>query len=77
MNNETRKNIKNKTDRVSDYLGSSGIKSAFNFTGSDVKNDKITNCNKDTLVNSVINKEPMKYKTNAAHVFDGKHGYYL
>lgn len=71
------KNNKTKFDRVSNYLSSSGIKDSFPFEGkTDFNSDKITSSNKETLINAGKN-EKKKYKTNAAHVFDGKHGYYL
>ena len=77
LNNDKLMNNKVKNERVADYLGSSGIKSTFNFKGNDGKNDKITNFNKEALLNTVNYKEPKKFKINSAHVFEGNKGYYL
>ncbi len=76
MNKEFEKVNKVKNQRVSDYLGSSAIKETFNFEGKNTINDKITNSNKERIINTIANNKPMKYKTNASHVFEGKQGYY-
>lgn len=76
MNKEFEKVNKTKNQRVSNYLGSSAIKEAFNFEGKTAINDKITNSNKERLINTVANNKQMIFKTNGSHVFDGKQGYY-
>lgn len=65
-----------KTDRVVNYLGSDGIKSTLNQGVKESNYDKITNFNKETLMRTLSSNDPKKFKTNAPHIFEGKHGYY-
>jgi len=78
LNNDFANKNKVKNQRVSNYMNSTGIKDSLSYEGKDFNADKITNFNKETLIKNVNENGPnMKYKTNAAHVFDGKKGYYL
>jgi len=54
MNKEFEKLNKVKNQRVSNYLGSSGIKETFNFGGKNTINDKITNSNKERIINTIL-----------------------
>jgi hypothetical protein len=75
-NKEMMNSVKLKTERVSNYLGSNGIKESFNYKGKELLSDKITNTNKDTLIKTINQNEKKNYKTNASHIFEGNHGYY-
>ena len=66
-----------KHDRVSDYLGSSGLKATFNYQEKNPpKVDKITNTNEAFIVNSINEDKNKKFRVNQCHIFYGNKGFY-
>ncbi len=64
-----------KSQRVSDYLGSNGVKSnILTYSNDNILPDKITNSSIQKLKNA--DETPKKYIKNFRHVYDDKRVYY-